>query len=81
MKACTICKTKREVIDTIKAMREYEGWSEKTSYAKTAGEVVEDAFRVCIEQAPAGWNWNMVAKLAKYMVWKNDGAERAYLYC
>ena len=77
----TIYKTQQEVIDAIKTMREYPRWSEKTSYAKTAEAVVEDACRVCTEQAPAGWSWDMVANLARYMVWKNDGAARAYLYC
>ena len=77
----TSYKTKQEVIDAIKTMREYDGGKEKTPYSKTAEEVVEDACRVCTEQAPAGWSWNMVANLAKYMVWKNDGAARAFLYC
>ena len=77
----TSYKTKQEVIDTIKAMREYPRWSEKTSYTQTAEEVVDEADRVCTEQAPAGWSWKMVAKVAKYMVRKNEGAARAFLYC
>lgn len=81
MNARTICKTKREVIVTIKAMREYEGWSEKTSYTQTAEEIVDEADRVCTEQAPAGWSWNAVARVAKAMVRKNESASRAFLYC
>ena len=77
----TSYKTKQEVIDAIKAMREYEGWKEKTSYTQTAEEVVDEADRVCTEQDPAGWSWKMVAKVAKYMVRKNEGAARAFLYC
>ena len=77
----TSYKTKQEVIDAIKAMREYPRWSEKTSYTQTAEEFVDEADRVCTEQAPAGWSWNMVAKVAKYMVRKNEGAARAFLYC
>ena len=77
----TSYKTKQEVIDAIKAMREYEGWKEKTSYTQTAEEVVDEADRVCTEQAPAGWSWKMVAKVAKYMIRKNEGAARAFLYC
>ena len=77
----TSYKTKQEVIDTIKAMREFPRYLEKTSESKTAEEVVEEACRVVSEQAPAGWSWNTVAKVAKYMVWKNNGAARAFLYC
>lgn len=77
----TSYKTKQEVIDDIKAMREYPRWSEKTSYTQTAEEAVDEADRVCTEQAPAGWSWKMVAKVAKYMVRKNEGAARAFLYC
>ena len=77
----TSYKTKQEVIDDIKAMREYPRWSEKTSYTQTAEEVVDEADRVCTEQAPAGWSWKMVAKVAKYMVRKNECAARALLYC
>ncbi len=77
----TIYKTEQEVIDTIKAMSEYPRWSEKTSYTKTVEEVVEEACRVVSEQAPAGWSWHTVAKVAKYVVRKNDGAARAFLYC
>ena len=77
----TSYKTRQEVIDDIKAMREYPRWSEKTSYTKTAEEVVDEADRVCTEQAPAGWSLKMVAKVAKYMVRKNEGAARAFLYC
>ena len=77
----TSYKTKQEVIDDIKAMREYPRWSEKTSYTQTAEEVVDEADRVCTEQAPAGWSWKMVAKVARYMVRKNEGAARAFLYC
>ena len=77
----TSYKTKQEVIDAIKEMREFPRWSEKTSYTQTAEEVVDEADRVCTEQAPAGWSWKMVAKAAKYMVRKNEGAARAFLYC
>lgn len=73
-------KTKQEVIDAIKAMREYEGWKEKTSYTQTAEEVVDEADRVCTEQAPPCWSWNMVAKVAKYMIRKNENAARAFLF-
>ena len=79
--ARTSYKTKQEVIDTIKEMREFPRWSEKTSYTQTAEEVVDEADRVCTEQAPAGWSWKMVAEVAKYMVRKNEGAARAFLYC
>ena len=76
----TSYKTKQEVIDAIKAMREYPRWSEKTSYTQTAEEVVDEADRVCTEQAPAGWSWKMVAKVAKYMIRKNENAARAFLF-
>ncbi len=75
----TIYKTKQEVIDAIKAMREFPRWSEKTSYTKTAEEVVDEADRVCTEQAPAGWGLNTVARVAKYMVRKNESVSRAIL--
>lgn len=77
----TSYKTKQEVIDAIKAMREFPRYLEKTSESKTAEEVVEEACRVVSEQAPAGWSWNAVARVAKYMVRKNEGAARAFLYC
>lgn len=77
----TSYKTKQEVIDTIKAMREFPRYLEKTSESKTAEEVVEEACCVVSEQAPAGWSWNAVARVAKYMVRKNEGAARAFLYC
>ena len=76
----TSYKTKQEVIDAIKAMREYEGWKEKTSYTQTAEEVVDEADRVCTEQAPPCWSWNMVAKVAKCMIRKNENAARAFLF-
>ena len=76
----TSYKTKQEVIDAIKAMREYEGWKEKTSYTKTAEEAVDEADRVCTEQAQAGWSWKMVAKVSKYMIRKNENAARAFLF-
>ena len=76
----TSYKTKQEVIDAIKAMREYPRWSEKTSYTQTAEEVVDEADRVCTEQAPAGWSWKMVAKVSKYMIRKNESASRAFLF-
>jgi hypothetical protein len=79
MAATTKYESRQEVIDAIKAMREYPSWSEKTSYTTTAEEVVDDADRVCTEQAPAGWSWNMVAKVAKYMIQKNENAARAFL--
>ena len=77
----TSYKTKQEVIDTIKAMREFPRYLEKTSESKTAEEVVEEACRVVSEQAPAGWSWNTVARVAKHMVRKTEGAARAFLYC
>ena len=77
----TSYKTKQEVIDTIKAMREFPRYLEKTSESKTAEEVVEEACRVVSEQAPAGWGWNAVARVSKHMVRKNEGAARAFLYC
>ena len=77
----TSYKTKQEVIDTIKAMREFPRYLEKTSESKAAEEVVEEACRVVSEQAPAGWSWNTVARVAKHMVRKNEGAARAFLYC
>ena len=76
----TSYKTKQEVIDAIKAMREYPRWSEKTSYTQTAEEVVDEADRVCTEQASPCWSWNMVAKVAKYMICKNENAARAFLF-
>ena len=79
MAATTKYESKQDVIDAIKAMREYPRWSEKNSYTTTAEEVVDDADRVCTEQAPAGWSLNMVAKVAKYMIQKNENATRAFL--
>ena len=73
-------QSRQEVIDAIEAMREYAGWKEKTSYTQTAEEVVDEADRVCTEQAPAGWSWKMVAKVAKYMIRKNENAARAFLF-
>ena len=65
-------KTEQEVIDAIKAMREYPRWSEKTSYTQTAEEVVDEADRVCTGQAPPCWSWNMVAKVAN-IEYRMDG--------
>ena len=76
----TSYKTKQEVIDAIKEMREYPRWSEKTSYTQTAEEVVDEADRVCTEQAPPCWSWNTVAKVAKRMIRKNENAARAFLF-
>ena len=76
----TSYKAKQEVIDAIKAMREYPRWSEKTSYTQAAEEVVDEADRVCTEQAPSCWRWNMVAKAAKHMIRKNENAARAFLF-
>ena len=76
----TSYKTKQEVIDAIKEMREFPRWSEKTSYTQTAEEVVDEADRVCTEQAPPCLSWNMVAKVAKYMIRKNENAARAFLF-
>ena len=78
--ARTSYKTKQEAIDAIKAMREYEGWKEKTSYTQTAEEVVDEADRVCTEKSPAGWSWNMVAKVAKTLIRKNENAARAFMF-
>lgn len=77
--ARTSYKTKQEVIDAIKAMREFPRYAERTH--ETAEEVVCLATRVVSEQAPAGWSWNTVARVAKHMVRKNEGAARAFLYC
>lgn len=41
--ATTNYQSKQEVIDAIKAMREYQRWSEKTSYTQTAEEAVDQA--------------------------------------
>ena len=79
--ARTSYKTKQEVIDAIKEMREFPRYLEKTSESKTAEEVVEEACRAVSEQAPADWSWNTVARVAKHMVRKNEGAARAFLYC
>lgn len=75
----TSYKTKQEAIDAIKAMREFPRYAERTH--ETAEMVVSQACRVVSEQAPAGWSWNAVARVAKYMVRKNEGAARAFLYC
>ncbi len=74
-----IYKTMQELIDAIEAMREFPRWSEKTSYTQTAREVVADACRVVSEQYPGGWGLNMVARVAKHMVRKNETASRAIL--
>ena len=75
----TSYKTEQEVIDAIKAMREFPRYAERTH--ETAEMVVSQAHRGVSEQAPAGWSWNAVARVAKYMVRKNEGAARAFLYC
>ncbi len=73
----TIYKTKQEVIDAIKAMREFPRYAERTH--ETAEDIVCLAARCVSEQYPGGWGWNTVARAAKYMVRKNDGAARAIL--
>ena len=52
---------------------------EKTSYTETAEEVVDWAHRGVSEQYPGGWSWNTVARVAKYMVRKNERVSRAML--
>lgn len=72
-------QSKQEVIDAIKAMREYPRWKEKTAYTETAEEVVDWAHRGVSEQYPGGLSWNTVARVAKYMVRKNELVSRAML--
>ena len=73
----TSYKTKQEVIDAIKAMREFPRYAERTG--ETAKNLVEGVHRAVSDQYPGGWSWNTVARVAKYMVRKNETAGRAIL--
>ena len=75
--ARTSYKTKQEVIDAIKEMREFPRYAERTH--ETAEKVVCLATRGVSEQYPGGWSWNTVARVAKYMVRKNEWVSRAIL--
>jgi hypothetical protein len=70
-------KTEQEVIDAINAMREFPRYAERTG--ETAKNLVEGVYRAVSEQYPGGWSWNTVARVAKYMVRKNETAGRAIL--
>ena len=70
-------KTKQEVIAAINAMREFPRYAERTH--ETAEMVVSQAHRGVSEQYPGGWSWNTVARVAKYMVRKNEWVSRAML--
>ena len=59
----TSYKTKQEVIDAIKAMREFPRYAERTH--EPAEEAVCLATRGVSEQYPGGWSWNTVARVAK----------------
>ena len=73
----TSYKTEQEVIDAIKSMREFPRYAERTH--ETAEMVVSQAHRGVSEQYPGGWSWNTVARVAKYMVRKNEWVSRAML--
>ncbi len=73
----TSYKTKQEVIAAINAMRELPRYAERTH--ETAEMVVSQAHRGVSEQYPGGWSWNTVARVAKYMVRKNEWVSRAML--
>ena len=75
--ARTSYKTKQEVIDAINAMREFPRYAERTH--ETAEMVVRQAQGGVSEQYPGGWSWNTVARVAKYMVRKNERVSRAML--
>ena len=75
--ARTSYKTKQEVIDAIKSMREFPRYAERTH--ETAEMVVHQAHCGVSEQYPGGWSWNTVARVAKYMVRKNEWVSRAML--
>ena len=75
--ARTSYKTEREVIDAINAMREFPRYAERTG--ETAKNLVEGVHRAVSGQFPGDWSWNTVARVAKYMVRKNETAGRAIL--
>ena len=75
--ARTSYKTEQEVIDAINAMREFPRYAERTG--ETAKNLVEGVHRAVSDQYPGGWSWNTVARVAKYMVRKNETASRAIL--
>ena len=75
--ARTSYKNDQEVVDAIKSMREFPRYAERTG--KTADDVVGEAHRATAGQFPGGWSWNTVARVAKYMVRKNETAGRAML--
>ena len=75
--ARTSYKTKQEVIDAIKSMREFPRYAERTG--ETAKNLVEGVHRAVSDQYPGGWSWNTVARVAKYMVRKKETAGRAIL--
>ena len=73
----TSYKTEQEVIDAIKSMREFPRYAERTG--ETAKNLVEGVHRAVSDQYPGGWSWNTVARVAKYMVRKNEWVSRAML--
>ena len=75
--ARTSYKNDQEVIDAIKSMREFPRYAERTG--ETAKNLVECVYRAVSEQYPGGWSWNTVARVAKYMVRKNEWVSRAML--
>ena len=75
--ARTSYKNDQEVIDAIKSMREFPRYAERTG--ETAKNLVEGVHRAVSEQYPGGWSWNTVARVAKYMVRKNEWVSRAML--
>ena len=75
--ARTSYKNDQEVIDAIKSMREFPRYAERTG--ETAKNLVEGVHRAVSDQYPGGWSWNTVARVAKYMVRKNELAGRAML--
>ena len=75
--ARTSYKTEQEVIDAIKSMREFPRYAERTG--ETAKNLVEGVHRAVSDQYPGGWSWNTVARVAKYMVRKNEWVSRAML--
>ena len=75
--ARTSYKNDQEVIDAIKSMREFPRYAERTG--ETAKNLVEGVHRAVSDQYPGGWSWNTVARVAKYMVRKNEWVSRAML--
>lgn len=76
-------KTRAEIVDAISNLKAFDAYSEKTG--ERAAEVVEQAERVCTEQAPAafqnGYNARLIYRVAAHMVRHNEPASRAYLFC